>query len=78
MLYLPERLLDTDHTPAATAIRGLFDVIKNDVEGYDGQRNGGDVVDLLNEWFTALGFDVDEPPTNAPRTDRTHTPANAP
>lgn len=60
-----KRLLDTDHTSAATAIRDLFAEIKNEVETPDGGWPGGDVVDVLTEWFTALGFDVDAPPTNA-------------
>lgn len=65
----PQRLLDTDHTTAATAIRGLFAQIKNEVETPDGGWNGGDVVDVLTEWFTALGFDVDAPPTNTNAND---------
>jgi hypothetical protein len=49
-------------TDAGRAIVALFDEIKFNVEDSDGGWNGGDVVDTLTRWFTALGIDVDADP----------------
>ncbi|MBT3167993.1 hypothetical protein HTV80_33630, partial [Streptomyces sp. Vc74B-19] len=53
-------------TDAGQAIIGLFNGIKANIESSDGGWNGGDVVDALNDWFAALGIDVDGPRIDTP------------
>ncbi|MET9611702.1 hypothetical protein [Kitasatospora indigofera] len=45
-------------TREGSQIIRLFNRIKDDIEDTDGW-NGGDVVDVLCEWFKDLGIDVD-------------------
>ncbi|KUN37713.1 hypothetical protein AQJ30_15630 [Streptomyces longwoodensis] len=52
-------------TDAGQAIVDLFDGIKTTIASGE-DWNGGDVVDALTAWFTALGFDVEAGPVGAP------------
>lgn len=45
-------------TPEGAAIADLFSRIK-DIEEGTGDWNGGDVVDVLSQWFSELDLDVD-------------------
>lgn len=51
-------------TDAGKAIVDLFNGIKTNIEDSGGGCNGGDVVDALTDWFTALGFDVEGAPVH--------------
>jgi hypothetical protein len=48
-------------TPDARAVQALFRVLREEVEESDGSWPGGDVVEVLCEWFKLHGFDVDGP-----------------
>lgn len=42
----------------APEVGRLLATIRGEIEGPDGDWNGGDVVQLLCTWFTALGYDI--------------------
>ncbi|MGA5599596.1 hypothetical protein ACPCUF_00920 [Streptomyces griseoincarnatus] len=63
MAHAPKFDVTTD---AGQAIVNLFNGIKTHVEDGSGGWNGGDVVDALNDWFAALGIDVDGPLIDTP------------
>jgi hypothetical protein len=49
------------------AIHELFTRIKTDVERGD-DWPGGDTVQVLSQWFTDLGYDIDAPVDQQPKT----------
>lgn len=50
-----------DKSRAARAVQRLYRSIREDIEDSGGGWNGGDVVELMCEWFKTHGFDVDGP-----------------
>ncbi|MFE5037151.1 hypothetical protein [Streptomyces sp. NPDC056683] len=49
---------------AGRAVVALFNT-KKDMENPDGTLNTGDMINVLNDWFTGLGIDDDAGPVTA-------------
>lgn len=58
---MPHHLRFDPRTREGRAIHKLFAAVKNDVEEPNGRWNGAAVVELLDQWFTDLGYDVAAP-----------------
>ena len=56
-----ETVMDAPLNLRAPEIGRLLDSIRTEIEEPDGSWNGGDVVDLLCQWFTALGYAIGGP-----------------
>lgn len=51
----------SDNGHSADAVRELYRRIRVDIEGAGDDWDGGDVVQMLREWFVEHGFDVEGP-----------------